>query len=633
MKTLRRVAWILPACLLLVPGPARALTQAQKCEKTVASALPACITTVGAKVRKCYLKTGHSCDPILAGSPIAKAVIKMSAKIHAQCPPDATVQTLGYGASATPDTVAARIQEACLGEVASIAARTFGGPQGALLVGADTASLACYSTASNEAFKMIKREASARGACLKSAHAGKTCDPSPTGKTAVKIAAIEAKSLAKITPVCPNLKAQSGLDPAGYIAHAAAQARCVTAAGHGDSSALPLDCGARPSVPLPARDTWTQVVLDEATYGTRCGDGSPYAFWVRLPPSGKPSEKVAIDLQGGGVCIFKDDPAGCSGVPADLFSATDDPHPTTGLMSTSASDNPFSDWTMVFLPYCTQDVHIGGGVTTVLTSGDGDPSPITVNRYGAVNVRAALRYVRDVLWQDLAATEAEGYRPDRLTVLFGGESAGGFGVNYNYHYLLDDLRWAHTTAIPDAGLALDNGTPLFSVKGLGLLLQAETGLGWAVKAYEPPYCQDSTGACAIGPHLQAVHSVRLKAVPEQQIINISNQIDETQVTTTFFPDDASWINALRTAYCDNRGRNGIRNWLPAVSTPYHTILTTESRWTTVTAVHELLPDFLAAAIAHPDAVTDHVDEGTLVADYPGVNPLGCPGSPSGAFLD
>ena len=479
---------------------------------------------------------------------------------------------------------------------------------------------------------MIKREASARGACLKSAHAGKTCDPSPTGKTAVKIAAIEAKSLAKITPVCPNLKAQSGLDPAGYIAHAAAQARCVTAAGHGDSSALPLDCGARPSVPLPARDTWTQVVLDEATYGTRCGDGSPYAFWVRLPPSGKPSEKVAIDLQGGGVCIFKSAPAGCDSVPASLFSATDDPHPTTGILSTSPDDNPFSDWTMVFLPYCTQDVHIGGGVTTVLTSDPNDPSPITVRRYGAINVRAALRYVRDVLWQDLAATEPEGYRPDRLTVLFGGESAGGFGVNYNYHYLLDDLRWAHTTALPDAGLALDNGSVL-GVQGLGQLLQQETGVGWAVKPYEPPYCQSPTGDCAIGPKLQAAHSVRLKAVPEQQIINISNQIDETQVSTTFFPDDASWINALRTAYCANKGKNGIRNWLPAVSEPYHTILTTESRWTTVTALGETLPEYLANAVADPDGVDDHVDEGTLVTDYPGVNPLGCPGSPSGAFLD
>ena len=120
-------------------------------------------------------------------------------------------------------------------------------------------------------------------------------------------------------------------------------------------------------------------------------------------------------------------------------------------MSTDPTINPFSDWTMIFLPYCTQDVHIGGGRQSIF-------STITVNRYGAVNVRAALRYLRDVLWSTLDTTTAGGYRPDRLTVLFGGESAGAFGVSYNYHYLLDDLRWIHTTAAPDSGLGLDNGT-------------------------------------------------------------------------------------------------------------------------------------------------------------------------------
>lgn len=43
---------------------------------------------------------------------------------------------------------------------------------------------------------------------------------------------------------------------------------------------------------------------------------------------------------------------------------------------------------------------------------------------------------------------------------------------------------------------------------------------------------------------------------------------------------------------------------------------------------------VADAVVNPDGVTDRVDEGTLVTDYPGVNPIAClPGSPSGAFLD
>ena len=69
---------------------------------------------------------------------------------------------------------------------------------------------------------------------------------------------------------------------------------------------------------------------------------------------------------------------------------------------------------------------------------------------------------------------------------------------------------------------------------------------------------------------------------------------------------------------------GIRNWFPAQSASFHTLLTTPSRWSTVTADGVTLPTMLAAAIADPDGVVDHVDEGTLVADYPGVNPFPCP---------
>ena len=50
-----------------------------------------------------------------------------------------------------------------------------------------------------------------------------------------------------------------------------------------------------------------------------------------------------------------------------------------------------------------QDVHIGGGGTSTFPS-------VTVHRFGGVNVRAALRYVRDVLWAELDLSTTEGYR-------------------------------------------------------------------------------------------------------------------------------------------------------------------------------------------------------------------------------
>jgi hypothetical protein len=75
-------------------------------------------------------------------------------------------------------------------------------------------------------------------------------------------------------------------------------------------------------------------------------------------------------------------------------------------------------------------------------------------------------------------------------------------------------------------------------------------------------------------------------LPEQQILNVSNQVDDEQVSTTVFPSTVEWINAPRAAYCANQGLTGIRNWLPAQSTSYHTILEDQSRWSSVTAAAE-----------------------------------------------
>jgi hypothetical protein len=593
--------------LLAAVAPAFAATPAQKCEATVASLIASCSKTVGVRVGKCYADTGAACAP--TDKTVVKALAKVDAKLLKACPDASTVAAAGFGAATTPAGLVARIKEACTGEPASLAARTFGGPQAAVLATADAALSTCLVKAYGEASKLMQLEAKTYASCLKKAHAGKTCD---VAKTLAKITASEAKASAKIAAVCPDLATPIGLTVDEYLGRAAGQARCMTAAGHGDMAPLALDCGPRANISTPPRGIWTQVVLDNATWGTKCGDGTDYAFWVKLPASGKPSEKVVIDLQGGGVCLFEAD---CAAAPAYILNALDDVNPTAGIFSPDPAVNPFADWTQVFLPYCTQDVHFGSGTTSNFPSK-------TVYRYGGLNVRAALRYVRDVLWDDLGDTDPLGYNPSRLTVIFAGESAGAFGVNYNYHYLLDDLRWAHTTAVPDSGLALDNGQ-LLGVGNLGLVVGPDTPpLGWGVRRLQPPYCL--AGNCGVGPILQAATAPRLKAVPEQQIINVSNQVDDGQVGTTFFTTTTDWINALRAGYCANQGKTGIFNWLPAQSVPFHTLLTAPARWSSVTADGVTLPNYLAAAMADPDGVVDAVDEGTLVADYPGVAPFACP---------
>jgi hypothetical protein len=256
---------------------------------------------------------------------------------------------------------------------------------------------------------------------------------------------------------------------------------------------------------------------------------------------------------------------------------------------------------------------------------------ITVHRYGARNVQAALRYVRDVLWAQMDATDPTAFRPDRLTVVLSGSSAGGFGAAYNYHFLLDDLQWAHTTSVQDAGLGMDNGSPdgVFALAAIALL---PTSPGWGIRPYFAPYCLNAMCAETYI-NLDLAQSARLKAVPDQQILVVTNQVDSTQVATTNFPSVRVFVNELRSSYCDIQGAPGVHSFLYASNTAIHGMINDVS-WNNAMIGGTLLRDWVGNAMSDPDGVIDKIATGTIEANRPGVLPFPCAiGSPSGAFLD
>ena len=119
-----------------------------------------------------------------------------------------------------------------------------------------------------------------------------------------------------------------------------------------------------------------------------------------------------------------------------------------------------------------------------------------------------------------------------MRAFFGGWSAGAYGTMYNYHWLVDDLQWPRTTAFPDAGMGLDNGEPI-GVRALGLL---KIPL-WGAQPNLPPYCFE--GDCAVGTDLFDAISPRLKQVPEQQFLVMTNPRDRTQQFDAYFSDEAN----------------------------------------------------------------------------------------------
>jgi hypothetical protein len=231
---------------------------------------------------------------------VARHLSALAGKIAATCPDTATVQAAGYGPLFAPQTLIDRGTEACLGHTASLSARTFGGPHGAVLASAEPFDKRCLLNAHGSAAKLLRKGAILQARCIKKARGGGTCD---TAAVDTKLARIEEKTTTRVARKCTDLFGLIGLDPPRFGARAAAQARCLVAESHADAGPLALDCGPRAAVPVPVRDTWTRIVLDEATWGTRCGDGSSYAFWVRLAPAGSPVERVVVDMQGGGACF------------------------------------------------------------------------------------------------------------------------------------------------------------------------------------------------------------------------------------------------------------------------------------------------------------------------------------------
>ncbi len=171
----------------------------------------------------------------------------------------------------------------------------------------------------------------------------------------------------------------------------------------------------------PPELEWTYYEIE----GTRCLDGSPAGFGVSWNPS---SPNVMIYLEGGGAC-FND---------ACDFTAFSLPFvpPTDGIFDRGAAVNPVGDWTMIYVPYCSGDIH----------AGDAQAELGGAMRYfeGYRNITAFLqRWVPSF--------------PGTQTVLLTGISAGGFGAALNATQTAD--AWGDDVQLV---VVDDSGPPLSS---------------------------------------------------------------------------------------------------------------------------------------------------------------------------
>ncbi len=194
--------------------------------------------------------------------------------------------------------------------------------------------------------------------------------------------------LAMIAAGCALLAACSDdeASPATTAIDAATTVEATTA-----ESAAPTTEAAAPEV------AWETVV---APADCMCGDGSEFKYFVR---EADPT-KVLFFMEGGGACFSAETCAPDS----ESYKKEAGDGPTAdgaaGIFDFSNPANPFADYSVVFVPYCTGDVHIGNTTTDY---GDG----VVVHHNGYVNGNTAL------------AAMAERF-PDVTQLVVAGESGG-----------------------------------------------------------------------------------------------------------------------------------------------------------------------------------------------------------------
>jgi hypothetical protein len=201
---------------------------------------------------------------------------------------------------------------------------------------------------------------------------------------------------------------------------------------------------------------WEAVELP-ASSGASCGNGSPYRFFVNRSPF---TTKTVVMFEGGGACWEKEtcenkgnvqlSAVNPDGVPANYmqdwnrqahlglatpFTARVDP--LTSVQTQS--------WNIVYLTYCTGDVHTGNKVTTY---NDATGSIAWYHR-GATNVKAVTAWMAANL-------------PKPEVLLLTGFSAGGTGSTANFPHMRTTLAPKNAALLADSGplfWAPRDGTP------------------------------------------------------------------------------------------------------------------------------------------------------------------------------
>ena len=204
------------------------------------------------------------------------------------------------------------------------------------------------------------------------------------------------------------------------------------------TSALPASAQP-PATQLPTfaelKDGWNTLTPGGET---SCAVDPNYRFFVRRGAA----DRLLVFFEGGGVCADgrSCDPVGQLAFALDSsFKATANlvPPPRSGIFDLAHPDNPFAGYSMVFVSYCTGDLHLGARDTTYTNEDARGMRQFLIKHRGQVNAMRALQWIYANV-------------PAPRDIFVTGTSAGGFATPFYASVLARHYPRARVVGLGDA---------------------------------------------------------------------------------------------------------------------------------------------------------------------------------------
>ncbi len=292
-----------------------------------------------------------------------------------------------------------------------------------------------------------------------------------------------------------------------------------------------------------------------------CGDGTAFSFYYHRPNQRLVNnEKIIIEFQGGGACWDSntcskqsslltfptdlDDFIGYSCSEVNYAQSNYGGYPINLLCADKIGDVNLAEYNYVFVPYCTQDVHMGDSSSTYSDDDDGGNSG--VYHHGAHNMMGALQWIYDNF-------------PNPSHVFLTGCSAGGTAlpvaydlINNHYNSFLKGGRTVNINTIIDSAVYL---TPSYFLE-------------YGIDNWNPWTVLDKT----MFPYDQYKQNINYSTRLWEHVLSRGSKKDQWGfVTHTNDPVSIAYWQAMGGGYDDDGNDDGEDSWANDLSQSFNTV--------------------------------------------------------------